>query len=66
MGYQYHISMPEYITLCYRPLLEVFSEAGEEIEKAGRPSYGFRYAKDAVRVLNIKQVPSALLNFCPF
>ncbi|KAL1802498.1 hypothetical protein ACET3Z_031145 [Daucus carota] len=44
--------LPEYITLCYRPLLEVFYEAEEEIEKAGRPSYGFRYAKDAFKRLS--------------
>nr|AMU19318.1 germacrene D synthase [Thapsia villosa var. laciniata] len=43
--------LPEYIKLCYRPLLDVFSEAEEEIEKAGRPSYGFGYAKDAFKRL---------------
>ncbi|KAK1401034.1 hypothetical protein POM88_000639 [Heracleum sosnowskyi] len=35
----------------YRPLLEAFSKSEEEIEKEGRPSYGFLYAKDAFKRL---------------
>ena len=36
---------------CYQALLDVFSEAEEEMVKEGRPTYGFGYAKEAVRVL---------------
>ncbi|KAK1401041.1 (-)-germacrene D synthase [Heracleum sosnowskyi] len=43
--------LPEYIRLCYRPLLDAFSKSEEEIEKEGRPSYGFLYAKDAFKRL---------------
>ncbi|KAL8132489.1 hypothetical protein AgCh_008108 [Apium graveolens] len=43
--------LPEYIKLCYGPLLDIFSQAEEDVEKAGRPSYGFSYAKDAFKRL---------------
>ncbi|RVW37312.1 (-)-germacrene D synthase [Vitis vinifera] len=41
--------LPEYMRVCYRALLDVYSEIEEEMAKEGR-SYRFYYAKEAVRL----------------
>ncbi|KAL1802473.1 hypothetical protein DCAR_0934040 [Daucus carota subsp. sativus] len=43
--------LPEYMRHCYQALLDVFSEAEEEMVKEGRPTYGFGYAKEAFKRL---------------
>lgn len=44
--------LPEYMRHCYRPLLDAFAQAEEEMVKEGRPPYGFGCAKQAVSVFN--------------
>nr|AUZ98407.1 germacrene D synthase [Trachyspermum ammi] len=43
--------LPEYMGLCYQPLLGIFAEAKEEITKSGRQSYGMGYAINAYKRL---------------
>ncbi|RVW94769.1 (-)-germacrene D synthase [Vitis vinifera] len=42
--------LPEYMRVCYRALLDVYSEIEEEMAKEGR-SYRLYYAKEAVRLV---------------
>ncbi|XP_074324517.1 sesquiterpene synthase 2-like isoform X1 [Apium graveolens] len=43
--------LPQYMTHCYRALLNLFAEAEEDTVKEGGPTYGFGYAKDAFKRL---------------
>ncbi|XP_063945312.1 sesquiterpene synthase 2-like [Daucus carota subsp. sativus] len=43
--------LPEYMRHCYQPLLDIYTEAQEEIAKTGRPSYAVDYAIDACKEL---------------
>nr|CAN60658.1 hypothetical protein VITISV_029939 [Vitis vinifera] len=58
--------LPEYMRVCYRALLDVYSEIEEEMAKEGR-SYRLYYAKEAVRLvsyheeakwLQVQQIPT--------
>ncbi|CBI20478.3 unnamed protein product, partial [Vitis vinifera] len=40
--------LPEYMRVCYRALLDVYSEIEEEMAKEGR-SYRLYYAKEAMK-----------------
>ncbi|KAL1831183.1 hypothetical protein ACET3Z_000834 [Daucus carota] len=51
--------LPEYMRYAYKPLLDVFAEAEEEIAKEGLPTFGVDYAKDSFKKLTVTYLHEA-------